>query len=289
MSRKDKAQAREKVMLATVAAKTPGRQPTNKDRDGPTPEQHNHATYVVQDIVDKMANGVTIRVNKAYRRQPIFETLWKQTGSGISVEGLFALRYYRARYEETEQSLTRCALDVQGRGGGSEAPLPRGIDAFMFVGEGAERTLDRLEQAMGAVADTVRAVALEDQSYSDVAIARWGSRKQSWIQQPNKRQGKAVNAEKIVPKSGRHREIIRQEFLLGLRRLVEAVRLLTASTTELRPDTRPIVGVVMDDGAKPVTASTAAPTDVDPEFLNEQGYLREWDEIAKIIRTRTAA
>lgn len=288
MSRKTKAQAREKAMLATVAAKMPTRQPDVEALDGPTAEQHAHAIYVVQDVVDKMANGVTIRVNKAYRRQPLFETLWKQKGSGISIEGLHALRYYRTRFEETEQSLTRCALDIQGRGGGAEAPLPRGVDAFMLVGEGANRTLDLLEQAMGSVADTVRAVAIEDRSYSDVAIQRWGSRKQSWIIQPAGKAGRASHVEKIVPKSGRHREAIRQEFLLGLSRLVRAVQIITASTTEVKPMTRPVVAV--DITPEPANEETAASqlAGVDPAFLNEKGHLREWDEIVEIIIAKAA-
>ena len=290
MSRKTKAKGLEKAMLATVAAKVPPRKAGAEDRDGPTPEQHNHATYVVQDVVNKMANGVTIRVSKAYRRQPIFETLWKQNGSGISIEGLHALRYYRARHEETEQSLTRCALDVQGRGGGAEAPLPRGVDAFMLVGEGAQRTMDRLHQAMGSVADTVRAVALDDQSYSEVAIQRWGSRKQHWIKQPDASGGNAASVEKLVPKSGRHREAIRQEFLLGLGRLIQAVQLLTASTVRIRPVTRPVVGVDIAP-APAVEPSEDRPKvgAIDPAFLNEHGFMRDWDEITQIILAKADA
>ena len=198
-----------------------------------------------------------------------------------------ALRYYRARFEASETSLTRCALDVQGRGGGADAPLPRGVDPFMFIGAGASRTLERLEQAVGAVADTVRGVAIEDRSYSDLAIARWGSRKQSWIQQPNPKRkgGKATFSEKIVPKSGRHREIIRQEFLLGLKRLVEAVRIMTSGPVEMLRTPSPIAEVVLDD-----TPAEAAPqparVSIDPEYLNEQGYMREWSELAEIIRSR---
>jgi hypothetical protein len=272
-------------ITATIAANVPTRKVAD-DRDGPTPEQRRHANYEQQDIVDKLANGVSIKIGKAYRRHPLFETMWKQNGSGISVTGLFALRYYRARHEETEQSLTRCALDVQGRGGGADAPLPRGVDAFMLVGEGVQRTVERLEQAMGAVADTVRAIAIDDRSYSDVAIGRWGSRKQSWITQPNDgRAGKAAHVEKVVPKSGRHREIVRQEFLLGLGRLVQAVQVLTASAAETKQVTRPMVDV---DFA-PAPANDSAPpsrTDIDPAYLNEQGHLLPWDEIAEIILAR---
>lgn len=273
----------------SIAASLPQRQ-TSRERAGPTPEQQRHAPYEEQDIVDKQANGISIKIGKAYRRQPIFETLWKQRGSGITAEGLRALRYYRARHEETEQSLTRCALDVQGRGGGGSAPHPRGIDIstpLEFVVH-ADRVIDRLERAVGPVADTMRAVALDDRSYSDVAIQRWGSRKQNWIAQPEGTGGKASHVEKIVPKSGRHREAIRQEFLLGLRRLVQAVQLLTARPADLRPKGRGVANVVPGTQAALNEPDSRAGISVDPVFLNDQGYLRDWDDIAAIIRSRAA-
>lgn len=281
-------QAGGKGMLAGVAASVPPRK-VEQDRLGPTPEQRRHGVFRLGDVVDKAANGVTINIGKAYRREPLFETLAKDHRSGIDTEGLRALRYYRARFEETEVSLTRCALDVQGRGGGDTAPLPRGVDPFMFIGAGANRTLDRLEQAMGAVADTVRGVAIEDRSYSDLAIARWGSRKQSWIKQPGRKGqgGKATFSEKIVPKSGRHREAIRQEFLLGLARLVDAVQLLTSNPITPNPTPSPLAEVVLsDEGGVETAASVEALATIDPEFLNEQGHMRGWDEIAAIIRER---
>ncbi|WP_342249369.1 hypothetical protein [Sphingomonas sp. OTU376] len=273
-------------MLASVAAHVPPRT-IAQERMGPTPEQRRHGNYQLGDVIDKAENGVAIKVGKAYRREPLFETLAKDSRSGIGGDALRALRYYRARFEETDKSLTRCALDVQGRGGGASAPLPRGVDSQMVVGISANRTLERLDQALGSVVDTMRGVAIEDRSYSELAIARWGSRKQSWIQQPaGKRNGaKAAFVEKIVPKSGRHREIIRQEFLLGLKRLVEAVRIMTSNPAEILRQPLPTAEVVSEKEPR-FDRTQAGQAQVDPEFLNEQGLLREWNEIARIIRDR---
>jgi hypothetical protein len=50
----------------------------------------------------------------------------------------------------------------------------------------------------------------------------------------------ATISEAIAPESGQHREAVRQEFLLGLERLVQAVQLLTAGAAETRLVTRPM-------------------------------------------------
>jgi hypothetical protein len=154
----------------------------------------------------------------AYRRQPLFETTAKK-GNDIDRDGLQALRFYRERYEATAASLTRCALDVEGRGGGTGQGLPPILDA--------DYMLRAIEAAIGPLVDTMRAVALEDRSFSEVAISRFGSRTQSWVEQEKSRSrtkqgGKMVFVDKVVPKSGRHREIIREEFLLGVARLIAA-------------------------------------------------------------------
>jgi hypothetical protein len=205
-------------MLSQAAQRKPQCQSADAGvaRVKPTPEQMRRAQYEPQSA--KTHKGQV--TSSAYRRRPLFETLAKGK-SGIDADGLRALRFYRDRYEGTAKSLTRCALDIEGRGGGDPHRLPPGLDADYIV--------KRCDAEMGAVADTMRAVALEDQSFSEVAIARFGSRTQSWIEQEKvrgrtKKGGKLRFVEKIVPKSGRHREIIRDEFLLGLERLKEAVR-----------------------------------------------------------------
>jgi hypothetical protein len=170
-------------MLSQAAQRKPQCQSADAGvaRVKPTPEQMRRAHYEPQSA--KTHKGQV--TSSAYRRRPLFETLAKGK-SGIDADGLRALRFYRDRYEGTAKSLTR----------------PPGLDADYIV--------KRCDAEMGAVADTMRAVALEDQSFSEVAIARFGSRTQSWIEQEKvrgrtKKGGKLRFVEKIVPKSGRHR------------------------------------------------------------------------------------
>lgn len=61
-----------------------------------------------------------------------------------------------------------------------------------------------------------------DLTFSEAATKRFGSREQDWIDiGSGKRKPRTVI--KLVPKSGAHRQIIRDEFFTGLRLLVEAV------------------------------------------------------------------
>lgn len=187
----------------------------------PTPEQMRGGRFARE--TGKVKRG---QVDAApYRRQPLFETLFKTRGTCITDEGLRALRFYRDRYEATAASLTRCALDVRLGGGGSSC-LPPLLDADYIIRQ--------CDTAMGAYAPTMRAVALEDQSFSDVAIARFGSRTQNWLEMEKqrgrtKKGAKMVFVDKIVPKSGRHREIIKEEFAAGLELLIKAVRRYTTN------------------------------------------------------------
>lgn len=197
----------------------------------PTPEQMRRGSFTRE--TGKVQRGT---VDAApYRRQPLFETLAK-TMTTIDLDGLAALRFYRTSHEATAASLTRCALDISSGGGGEPSHIPPGLDAGYLV--------RRCDQAMGAVASTMRKVALEDRTFSDIAIERFGGRKQNWLITEEESGAAAVRKEnrkrkfpdrlplprfedKIVPRSGRHREIIRDEFLLALSKLVVAHRELT--------------------------------------------------------------
>ncbi len=267
---------------------TPAPAPTPAKRIvAPTAEQQAKADYVrgSQDTQHGQSTSV------AFRRQPAFETLAKDKRSGIGRDDLLALRFYRDKHEESAMSLTRCALDVQARGGGLPSCLPPGLDA--------DGTLKALEAAMGAVVDVVRAVALEDCSYSDIAIARWGSRRQSWIEQEASRARtksgrKMAYVERIVPKSGRHRERIREEFLLGLRRLTTAHMLVasTAANDQHKGRLRePSLAELTQPGEAteaPTPAAAKAQPSVDPRYLDEAGHMLPWDDIAAIIRVQVA-
>lgn len=105
--------------------------------------------------------------------------------------------------------------------------LPFSISG-MFLEDLAGGTLvDALERQLGHALTTLRAVALEDQTFSTIAIARFGSRVVPWIEQekmrPKDRNGvKRRYVDKVVPISGRHRQIIADEFQVGVERLIEA-------------------------------------------------------------------
>lgn len=260
------------------------RQPT-EPRLGPTPEQRAKADYARKGgKVEKGQVGVA-----AYTRQYLFEKLAKT--HSISEAGLAALRFYRKAHEEHDASPTRCALNDEGRGGGVPLCLPFSISG-MFLEDLAGGTLvDALERCLGHTLTTVRAVALEDHSFSTVAIARFGSRVVPWIEQEQKRRidrngNKARYVDKVVPISGRHRQIIADEFELGVERLIEAHR--PYASTERRPaPPRPTRVIPASDEEIALMAMVAAPAPaVDPAFLDDAGRLLQMSDIADIIRDR---
>jgi len=252
---------------------------------GPTPEQRAKAAYVRKG--GKVEKG---QVGKAaYTRQHLFEKLAKT--HGISEAGLAALRYYRKAHEEQDASPTRCALDDEGRGGGVPLCLPFSISDMLLEDLAGGTLVDALERHLGHTLTTMRAVALEDQSFSTIAIARFGSRVVPWIEQEQMRRvdrsgRKARYVDKVVPISGRHRQIIADEFQVGVERLIEAHR--PYATTERRPaPPRPTPVIPASDEEVALMAMVAAPAPaVDPEFLDEAGRLRQLSDIADIIRDR---
>lgn len=167
-------------------------------------------------------------VGRAYRRLPLFETIAKQPAEKDKPEGprlilphqLRALRFYRAAWEGAQSSETRCALDVDSVRGG----VPSGMPSVLM----SDYRVKACDRAMGAIGDTMRAVALQDMTFSDVAMARFGSRERQRVNLgTGRRKPKIVN--EIVPRSGRHREIIRDEFLSALKILSAEVERITAA------------------------------------------------------------
>ncbi len=216
--------------IAALAAQTKRRasrpaspKPVKADPFAPTPEQREHAVYVEQDIVDVKAKG-RVTIGKAFRKQPRFETM-----EGIGTEQLKALRCYRAAFDASEMSETKCALDVRPRGAAGSHGAISAIEARAF---GAS-TLRGIECQLGALVHTLRDVALMDLTFSEAAMKRFGSREQDWIE-VGKGKRKPRSIVKLVPKSGTHRQIIRNEFFTGLGLLMEAVEPLLAK----RPNRR---------------------------------------------------
>lgn len=205
--------------LAAMAAQAKRRasrptslKPVKADPFAPTPEQREHAVYVEQDIVDVKTKG-RVTIGKAFRKQPRFETM-----EGIGTEQLRALRCYRAAFDASEMSETKCALDVRPRGAAGSHGAISAIEARAF---GAS-TLRGIECQLGALVHTLRDVALMDLTFSEAAMKRFGSREVDWID-IGKGKRKPRSIVKLVPKSGTHRQIIRDEFFSGLWLLLDAV------------------------------------------------------------------
>ena len=189
--------------------KTSARKQERQHREivGPTPEQMKRANYDVSDIVDVEPGKTAVTIGKAYRREPYFEELARRDGTGISADDLRCLRFYRNRFEACQRSPVRSVLNRDQGSGNGEGPMLAAMissDEFKFLECGVR----------GAAVHTLRAVALEDKSYAQVAMERWGSREQQWIV-------KGEYKTKLVPKSGRHAEAIRGEFLDALTKLTE--------------------------------------------------------------------
>ncbi|CAH0355327.1 hypothetical protein [Sphingobium sp. CECT 9361] len=188
------------------AAKRADRTP--KDIIAPTPEQQLRANYAMQDIVDIEPGKVAVSIGKAYRREPYFEELARREATGISDDTLRALRFYRNAWEAGQRSPVRSVLNRDDVGGGGDGPL---LAALFATGD-----VSFAEVGIGATVHTLRAVALDDKSYAQVAMDRWGSREQRWILN-------GAHKVKIVPRSGKHAGVIRDEFLQAVACMTERV------------------------------------------------------------------
>lgn len=203
----------------------------------PTPEQERRVEFERRSVRSEM--GQTIGV--AYRRRPLFETMADKGGT-IAPNELEALRYYRTSFDRAERSATKSCLNF-GVGGRSAFSDIANVSASMID---AKRRIAICESVLGPYLPTMRAVVLEDRPFTDIAIERFGGRPQSWIiiDEPVLKDGKPViikeilmedgkasivrelgpltrpvHREKIVPRSGRHRAIVADEFRAGLKLL----------------------------------------------------------------------
>lgn len=133
----------------------------------PTPEQEAKATFVETDVNDYVG-GRRVRIGRAFRRQPRFETI-----AGLTMAQLLALRRYRRAFDTSEMSPVKSALDV-GPGGGSggpEAAISR-IEAIAFADLGVRHIEARIPAHL---LPALRAVALQDQDFKAAALARYGT------------------------------------------------------------------------------------------------------------------
>lgn len=189
------------------AAKARGRpnppNTTEPKRQGPTPEQRRHTRYELEPVTER---GQVVA--HAYKRQPWFEILANR--GDISRSALKALRFYRNAYEGSFYSEMRCALDFSMTGGGGSRSIP--ISPAEVVT--SKHNLALCEAGIGSpYLDTLRAIGLHDMRFADVAMERFGSRMVSYIEQGR-------HLEKPAPRSGRHREIVRNELETALSALI---------------------------------------------------------------------
>lgn len=174
-----------------------------------------------------------------------------ETIDGLTPPQIHALRRYRRAFDTSEVSPVKSALDIGpgGDGGGVEGVLSR-LEALASAGH-ALKQIERLVSP--DLLGVLRAVALDDLDFKTIAEARWG------------------NA------SGRRRETVKEHFMLAVDQLTYAVarRMTTAARA------------AMEELSDPVGQS-AQHVAVDPAFLDDNGFMRPYAEIAAIIRAPLA-
>jgi hypothetical protein len=180
----------------------------------PTPEQEGKAVYVEADVNDYVG-GRRMRIGRAFRRQPRFETV-----EGLTLAQLLALRRYRRVFDTSEMSPVKSALDVGpgGGSGGAEAAISR-IEAIAFADRGLRHIEARIPPHL---LPALRAVALHDQDFKAAAVARYGTA------------------------SSRRRERVRREFLMAAELLAKPPAHEPApAVTEAEASTALATGVVV--------------------------------------------
>lgn len=227
----------------------------------PTPEQTQHADYALAQVLDKGRDGWSIKLGKAFQRQARFESI-----EGLTTDQLRALRHYRRVFDQSEMSEIKSALDIRPRGNG-DGQLAR-LEALIDARSGIVALEKRLHAPLLPV---LRAVALHDIDFKQLAIERFGSREVERIDSSGKR---AVIRRTIEPRSGRHRAIIRDEFIKGADALTASLRTTLTAAAQSAADRALRLRKVEPAGT------------VDPAFLDERGIMLEMDEIAAIILDR---
>lgn len=242
-----KTRAVKSAKVTTVTKTAGGVLARSELMEAPTPEQAARVEYERRKTHNEM--GQTIGFS--YHRQPLFETMAAR--GTVAPNELAALRYYRTAFDRCERSPTKSCLNV-GVGGGGTTAYHEIASATPSVLD-ARRRLATCESVLGSARSTMRSVVLHDLTFSEIAIERWGGRRQDWIEVTEpilKQNGKQLviegkgpqwrtyHREKIAPRSGRHREMVRQEFLAGLnaltRRLEDEVNMGGVQEIWIEPD-----------------------------------------------------
>lgn len=262
-----KAKKREPAKTASAAigkvtrstkVKNAGKAADDGGAERPTEEMMGRVEYKYGPVKTEM----NIQIGAAYRRSPLYLTMAKK--GRFTLDQLAALDEYRGVFDRCERSPCSSCL-ANPHGGRGTAPASSFMTASPAIVE-AKRKLALLERELGIYLGTMRAVVLEDKSFSAIAMERYGCRARSWIEveKPLMRGGKQVlvngkpqfrsaHREEIVPRSGRDREKIAREFEEGLKRLVLAAdRLGRVDVNELWVHAR-------EDGTATIRRASHAP------------------------------
>lgn len=237
-----------------------GAKPTKPQGEMPTAERAGHSDFEEQTVYEIMPGGRRSMIGRAWRVVPRFLKI-----EGLSASQLRALAIYRKAFDESERSEMKSPLDigVGGRSGltGAEVAIAR-LESIAFADVG----LQRIEARIGSDLAVLRAVALFDRDFKEVAIEIFGGREVQWI---DGRRRPAQVETVTAPKSGKHRTIVRDRFFVAVDQLVAA----------LEPAPRPAAPAAGSAGEALPTTSALVPA----AFLDDQGYMRPWDEIRAII------
>jgi hypothetical protein len=224
--------------MTTKAHRKKIRRPTRPDPIKPTPEWI--ARYGDHQITPVTETG--IKMGRAWHREPWFESLVKRDWTdaqrerrdpAFTIDDLHALRRYRNAHEAAQRSETRSSLNIE-RGGNGE----RGEQSPALIR--ARRDLAMMEAWIGPIVDTMRAIAIDDMSYAQVAMARFGYREIDVYDDAT-----GTFHTRTAPRSGRHPTRIREEFQQGVKRLT------ARGVVAERPEAQPAAGPTPDVPGEP--------------------------------------
>lgn len=146
-----------------MASRAKARRAKTADIIAPPLEQMRDA-FLVEPVHDRTPNGGLNLKGMAYRRRPMIDILYE---AGAFTESQHkALRHFRHHFDMIDASPVRDSLNRERGGSGN---------GFSFSALNAAYIVSACEQAVGSLADILRAVVIDDQSLSQWAMAKFGS------------------------------------------------------------------------------------------------------------------
>lgn len=276
------APSRDKLAAARAETRKLGRQRDIidvRDECAPTKEQAERADYVKAPVFDR--DPVTGRVSlkgKAWQRRPRFESIKE-----LKPEQLRALRFYRGEFDKSARSEIKSGLDIQSGGGagGAEAAIARIEETA-----GASMLLGLIEAGIPRVQlPILRAVALDDNDFKAVAITIFGGRD---VERIDSRRRRPTITTSLEPRSGRHRDAVREHFMCAALNLVAAVTpYMSNERAPVTPAQRQREVIEAETMGQALAAANLPA--IDPAFLDSEGRMLPFHEVRLIILSRFAA